>query len=188
MLSLAARKCKATTVARPGLHETWTPVKVAHLFGDVAPTLVEQIDTLSKAGTSGLPGLHAAQSHLTVLRTLAAYADEIAPTATDGIQSAEPIELIEVAARISDEASPTAQRHAFAEVRDLLVERNPGLALTPEQDLDARQRARARAGLPVLPGAAVVATSTGNHDDFPEDPANSDVSKLIDVEIVAIYW
>lgn len=44
-------------VARPGLHETWTPVKVAHLFGDVAPSLVEQIDTLSRAGTTGLDGL-----------------------------------------------------------------------------------------------------------------------------------
>lgn len=175
-------------VARPGIHQTWTPVKVAHLFGDIAPNLVEQIDTLSKAGTSGLPGLPAGQSHLTLLRALAAYADEIAPSATDGIQSAEAIELIEIAARISDEASPTAQRHAFAEMRGLLVERNPGLAPTPEQDLDARQKARERAGLPALSGGAAAATQTSADDDLPEDPANSDVAKMIDVEVVAIYW
>ena len=175
-------------VARPGLHETWTPVKVAHLFGDIAPTLVEQIDTLSKVGTSGLSGLPDRQSHLTLLRAIAAYADEIAPSATDGVQSAEAIELIEIAARISDEASPTAQRHAFAEVRDLLVERNPGLAPTPEQDLAARQSARERAGLPALPGGAVVAIAASTHDDLPEDSASSDVAKLIDVEVVAIYW
>lgn len=175
-------------VARPGLHESWTPVKVAHLFGDVAPTLVEQIDTLSKAGTAGLHGFPVGQSHLTILRALAAYADEIAPTATDGIRCAETIDLIEIAARISDEASPTAQRQAFAEVRDLLVERNPGLALTPEQDLNARQSAREAAGLPALPGGAVVATATSGQDDLPDDPAKSDVAKLIDVEVVAIYW
>lgn len=175
-------------VARTGLHQTWTPVKVAHLFGDVAPTLVEQIDTLSKAGTSGLPSLPAEQSRLTVLRALTVYADEIAPTNTDGIQSVRIIELIEVAARISDEASPTAQRHAFAEVRDLVLLRNPGLALTPEQDLDARQSARRHADLPILSGAAAVASATSNHDDFLKDSENADVSKLIDVEIVAIYW
>lgn len=175
-------------VARPGLHETWTPVKVAHLFGNVAPTLVEQIDTLSKTGTSGLSALPAGQSHLTLLGALANYADEIANTATDGIQAPETVELIEIAARISNEASPTAQRHAFAEVRDLLIERNPGLAPTPEQDLRARQSARERAGLPALPGGAVATTATSTHDDLPEDPASSDLAKLFDVEVVAIYW
>ncbi|QYJ04183.1 hypothetical protein KUV85_00440 [Nocardioides panacisoli] len=175
-------------VARPGLHETWTPVKVAHLFGDVAPTLVQQIDALSKAGTSGLPGLPAGQVHLALLRALAIYADEIAPAANDAIHSAETVELIEIAARVSNEASPTAQRQAFAEVRDLLVERNPGLAPTPAQDLDARRNAREHAGLPVMPGGADGATATSTHDDSPGGRANADAAKLIDVEVVAIYW
>lgn len=174
-------------VARPGLHESWTPVKVAHLFGDVAPTLVEQIDTLSKAGTTGLRELPVGQQHLAILRALAAYAAEVAPATTDGIRCVETTELIEIAAQISNEASPTDQRHAFAEVRDLLIERNPGLTLTPERDLNARQSARERAGLPALP-VGVAATATGAQDDLPEDPANTGVAKLIDVEIVAIYW
>lgn len=67
---------------------------------DIAPTLVEQIDTLSKVGTSGLSGIPAGQSHLTILRAIAAYADEIAPSGTDGVQPTELIELIDRSANL----------------------------------------------------------------------------------------
>src|SRR5699024_5959591 len=80
-------------VTRPGLHETWTPVKVAHLFGDIAPSLVEQIDTLSKAGASGLDRLPPGQSNLALVRALAAYADQIAPDGNHGRQSATTLQL-----------------------------------------------------------------------------------------------
>lgn len=175
-------------VARPGLHETWTPVKVAHLFGDIAPSLVEQIDTLSKAGTSGLDGLPSGQSHLALVRALAAYADQIANTGNPGLQPETVLELIEIAARVSNEASPSEQRQAFAEVRELIVGANPESAPTPEQDLDARRNARERAGLPVLPGGAAVVTAEGSPQTDADNPVDADVAKLIDVEVVAIYW
>jgi hypothetical protein len=175
-------------VARPGLHETWTPVKVAHLFGDVAPSLVEQIDTLSKAGTTGLDGLATGQSHLALVRALAAYADQIASMTKQDLRPSAAVELIEIAARASDEASPSAQRQAFAAVRELIVAGNPDSAPTPEQDLDARRIARQLAGLPVLPGGSVVATADSTHEHVADAPADTDVAKLIDVEVVAIYW
>jgi len=175
-------------VARPGLHETWTPVKVAHLFGDVAPSLVEQIDTLSKAGTTGLDGLGSGQTHLALVRALAAYADQIASMTNQGLRPSAAVELIEIAARTSDEASPSAQRQAFAAVRELIVSGNPDNAPTPEQDLDARRIARQLAGLPVLPGGSVVATADSTPEHVADAPPDTDVPKLIDVEIVAIYW
>ncbi len=175
-------------VARRGLHESWTPVKVAHLFGDVAPTLVEQIDALSKAGTSGLPGLSAGQPRLTLLSALAAYADEIATTPNSELHPARATELIEIATRVADESSPSAQRQAFAEVRDLLLSRNPERAINPEQDVAARRNARERAGLPALPNDASVATASSASDDASNDSASAGDAKLIDVEVVAIYW
>jgi len=175
-------------VARPGIHETWTPVKVAHLFGDVAPTLVQQIDALGKAGTSGLPGLPAGQPQLTLLRALAAYADEIAPTANGGLQPARTTELIEIAARVADESSPSAQRQAFAEVRDLLVDRIPGHAKDPEKDVASRQMARVHAGLAVFPSGASVTTARNEAEAIATDSASSGEAKLVDVEGVAIYW
>ena len=175
-------------VSRPGLHETWTPVKVAHLFGDVAPSLVEQIDTLSKAGTTGLDGLASGQSHLALVRALAAYADQIASMTNQDLRPTAAVELIEIAAQTSDEASPSAQRQAFAAVRELLVAGNPDNAPTPEQDLDARRIARQLAGLPVLPGGSVVATADSTPEHVAVTPTDTDVAKLIDVEIVAIYW
>lgn len=122
-------------VARPGLHETWTPVKVAHLFGDVAPSLVEQIDTLSRAGTTGLDGLASGQSHLALVRALAAYADQIASMTNQSLQPSAAVELIEIAARAVDEASPSVQRQAFAAVRELIVAENSDRALTPNKTL-----------------------------------------------------
>ncbi|MBD8078209.1 DUF6414 family protein [Cellulosimicrobium arenosum] len=175
-------------VARPGLHETWTPVKVAHLFGDVAPSLVEQIDTLSKAGTTGLDGLASGHSHPALVRALAAYADQIASMTNQGLRPSAAVELIEIAARASDEASPSAQRQAFAAVRELIVAGNPDSAPTPEQDLDARRIARQLAGLPVLPGGSIVATADSTPEHVADAPADTDVAKLIDVEVVAIYW
>jgi|APEBP8051072433_1049376.scaffolds.fasta_scaffold00577_6 hypothetical protein len=175
-------------VARPGLHETWTPVKVAHLFGDVAPSLVEQIDTLSRAGTTGLDGLASGQSHLALVRALAEYADQIASMTNQGLQPSAAVELIEIAARVFDEASPSAQRQAFAAVRELIVAENSDRALTPEQDLDARRIARERAGLPVLPGGSVVATADSTPERVADASADTVVAKLIDVEVVAIYW
>lgn len=175
-------------VARPGLHETWTPVKVAHLFGDVAPSLVEQIDTLSKAGTTGLDGLATGQSHLALVRALAAYADQIASMTKQDLRPSAAVELIEIAARASDEASPSAQRQAFAAVREIIVAGSPDSAPTPEQDLDARRIARQLAGLPVLPGGSVVATADSTPEHVADAPADTDVAKLIDVEVVAIYW
>ena len=175
-------------VARPGLHETWTPVKVAHLFGDVAPSLVEQIDTLSRAGTTGLDGLASGQSHLALVRARAEYADQIASMTNQGLQPSAAVELIEIAARVFDEASPSAQRQAFAAVRELIVAENSDRALTPEQDLDARRIARERAGLPVLPGGSVVATADSTPERVADASADTVVAKLIDVEVVAIYW
>lgn len=175
-------------VARPGLHETWTPVKVAHLFGEVAPSLVEQIDTLSKAGTTGLDGRATGKSHLALVQALAAYAGQIASMTNQDLGPSAAVELIEIAARASDEASPSAQRQAFAAVRELIVARNPDSPPTPEQDLDARRMARQLAGLPVLPGGPVVATANSTPEHVADAPADTDVAKLIDVEVVAIYW
>lgn len=175
-------------VARPGLHETWTPVKVAHLFGDVAPSLVQQINTLSNAGTSGLDGLPSGQSNLALVRALAAYADQIASEANQGLQPAAALEIFEIAARVSDEGSPSAQRQAFAEVRELVVGANPENGLTPEQDLHARRRARELAGLTVLPGGAAVLTADSPFELAIDDPPDTNSPRLIDVEVVAIYW
>lgn len=175
-------------VARPSIHATWTPVKVAHLFGDVAPNLVAQIDTLSKAGTTGIDRLPPEQSHLSLVRALAIYADQITSTTNENIRTATAAELIEIAARAPDEASPSAQRQAFAAVHQLIFARDPESAPTPEQDLDARRIAREQAGLPVLPSGPATLAAEGAPDEVPNVQTEADLAKLIDVEIVAIYW
>ncbi|MDS2171347.1 hypothetical protein Q7C18_01375 [Nesterenkonia sp. CL21] len=177
-------------LSRSGVHESWNPVKVAHLFGDVAPTLVEQIEAAGRVGTSGGSSLSVGQPQLALVRALAAYVDEIKSANSQSFEAPQVSELIAVAAEVSDEASPSEQRRAFADVRKLIDLQNPDLAMTPEQDRDARQRARAHAGLMTtfqgaVPNASSAAgggvADVATHEDFTD-------LKMVDVEVVAIYW
>ena len=72
-------------------------------------------------------------------------------------------------------------------MRELVVGASPENAPTPEQDLEARRNARERAGLPVLPGGATVASADSPPKPVSDD-TGADVPKLVDVEVVAIYW
>lgn len=177
-------------VSRTGVHDSWTPVKVAHLFEDVAPTLVEKIDAAGRMCTSGGPHLSEAKPQHAILRALASYVDEMKAMSIGAFEAPQIKDLIAVANEVADKSSPSAQKQAFASVRRLIDERNPQFDITPEQDLNARQRARADVGL-------VSAVQRAAHEEAPNESGesneadsggNSPGSKVVDVEVVAIYW
>lgn len=176
-------------IARPGLHVTWTPVKVAHLFSDIAPDLVKQIDDLGRNGTSPNHDLQSRdQAPPPLLTALATYAEDIsAATGTDS-NMVGLVELLEIVVRTSSESSPASQRQAFAEVRDLVAKRNPGIELHPTRDLEARRKARALAGLPIFPNDGTISAANSTSADTPEESTSGDPARLVDVEVVAIYW
>jgi hypothetical protein len=171
-------------ISRPGLHATWTPVKLADLFADLTPGLVDQINAASRGAFSGIPSTSQESSaELRLGNALRAYADalvsELGGKLTDEqtTKIAREIELLKLrASTVSD------QRSAFATVTDR-VAGDLGVAPTPDRALELREKARAAAGLSLFPGVASQLTTKPKHPD--SDPPEE---RLLDVDVIAIYW
>lgn len=175
-------------VSRSGLHRTWTPVKVAHLFEDVAPTLVDQIDAASRMGSAGATTAIVRDHRLSLLRALTKYVELVAERQSSELQRPTPDELMSVAAAVGADASLTAQRDAFRAVRDQLEHFNPELELDASTDLELRRSAREAAGLSTLPSLQASRGSSDGESPMQVADARREDARLIDVEVVAIYW
>lgn len=169
-------------VARDGIHASWTPVKLADLFSDVAPGLVDQINSIEFSGDvqtgSASPQGSALAIALTAYRQLLiGGADASEPHHADA-------QLAQIVLAHGDDLSATSQRAAFDAVRSRVLETLDIDPPSPEEDLDARQKSRESAGLPLFPAMALVAPSRTTGKASEADPQE----RLLDVEVVAIYW
>jgi hypothetical protein len=174
-------------VSRDGLQNTWTPVKLADLFSEVAPSLVDQINAASRAGLSGMSTSTTDNTQSEALgRALSIYKDKLLSASGSELSTAAEAELIvTIAERKAGATSPSRQRQAFAEVREILNRGSSELAVEGDADLRARQEARDEAGLPLFPSLDV--QPLGAQLSAPE-PSSEKGERLLDVEVVAIYW
>lgn len=173
-------------VSRSGLHGSWTPVKLADLFQSVTPDLVEKINSVGNVpfaavGTGSTENVNQARLG-TALRTYCdAVLADIGKQLTD--EQADAVDQLIVKLKLGA-ATVSGQRAAFGVLTDTLEElfgRRPEAA----RALVLRDEARQSAGLslfPSVPAAAVAAIPTRTTDD-PEDGP-----RLLDVDVVAIYW
>lgn len=173
-------------VARSGIHETWTPVKLADLFSDVAPDLMEQINAIEAPTADGaaLPAADAQQQALAL--ALARYKTALVDrAAAEWSADAEETfgRIVATAQRGSTTAS--AQRQAFDSVRTLVSERLGVLPMDAGEDLSARQSAREHTGLELFPSLVSTLSPSPAAPLKDPDPA---AERLLDVEIIAIYW
>lgn len=175
-------------LARDGLDDTWTPVKLADLFQDLAPGLVEQINAAGRApfgASQFVPPDAPAESQLG--RALRAYSRSILEVGgkklPKGKRETVEARIAELETRTS---SVSSQRAAFRAVRTLLEELS-GVDVDPTLDLQHRDAARTESGLPLFPTLrSEVATPA-----VPPAPTTAEVAdgpRLLDVEVVAIYW
>ncbi len=172
-------------VSRHGLHSTWTPVKLADLFRQMAPDLVSQINA---AGESALlpKGATRVSSHVPssgpteiALRTyVEALNTEFSPD-----QSLAPEELDSIIMAHSTAETAVERREAFGAVRLAALGPAPTTYPTPERDLELRENSRQAAGLSEFPW-----TESSRRNSSQSSPATLDKGRLIDVEVVAIYW
>lgn len=167
-------------VGRTGVQASWTPVKLADLFSQVAPDLVDQMSTLGSEGMAAVTAADSPRSEA-IRRALSFYVDELGEHYESEFIPLTTSELDDIVEANGDMASPAAQRQAFSAVRALLQEKNLGLSVGDTQDLQARQQARELAALSVIPGQEPAAVRT-------EQPATSADERLLDVEVIAIYW
>lgn len=173
-------------VSRDGLQKTWTPVKLADLFREVAPTLVDQINASSRA-MSGMstPATDDAHSE-TLSKALSFYKDKLLSASGSGLSTTAEKGLAAIIAELTAEAiSPSKQRQAFAKVRDFISDSIGGSTPEGDADLHARQEARKEAGLSFFPSLEVQPFAPTSRVPTSCDYGDK---RLLDVEVVAIYW
>lgn len=182
-----ARFTILSRVARDGLHDKWTPVKLADLFSEVAPDFVDQINAIrSPTAESGAQVTTQAQN-LALATALTHYRLAIAPH--DASWTSEQLrEFVVLTARVSAGATDaSAQREAFDLVRNQVVAQLGIEAPSPDHDLKARQDARSTADLELLPRNQGLLAPAGAPAPAVADGMGSP-GRILDTEVIAIYW
>lgn len=178
-------------ISKDGLHDSWTPVKLADLFQRLAPDLVNQINFAGKLPfmivPAAAPAPVAEQPSATRLRrALQTYATLCIEERGGGPLSEQQAMglsgAIDQAAGLSDTVS--GQRMAFQLVEDALW-RGADDAIDPARNLALRNTARVSAGLSLFPSL--------DRDEPKSQPPREwvepeDAPRILDVEVVAIYW
>lgn len=173
-------------VARQGLDDTWTPVKLADIFKDMAPGLVDQINEAGMVSfDSNREDAPITDDEVKMGGALLAYVDGLL---MEGDQALAPHERDEVALRIfelrAETSSATAQRDTFRKVHDAVC-RFVDLDVSPERDLELREAARSKAGVPLFDGTSL---EVARAKPPAADTKGGNTARLLDVEFIAIYW
>lgn len=182
-----ARFTMLCRVARDGLHDKWTPVKLADLFSEVAPDFVDQINAVRAPSANDAPAATAQGRNLALADALLHYKRALTP---DGmaVTEADSIALAQLVAQLSISANDaTSQRAAFDRVREFTLLRHGIQAPDADADLEARRDARGRAGLELFPTTTPPLTVTKKPMNTVA-PEEVDDGRILDTEVIAIYW
>jgi hypothetical protein len=172
-------------VARDGLHESWTPVKLADLFREAVPTLVDQINEASHTGVGGLTAASREVEDQALPLALNIYKHKLQEVGGIELDELESAQLALALEKVSSDAqSPAAQKVAFELVRKAVEDKAGTSIFNSNAHLAARKEARTAAGLETLPGVEQPSAGAST------EPIryNTADDRLLDVEIVAIYW
>jgi hypothetical protein len=174
-------------VSRDGLQKTWTPVKLADLFRGVAPSLVDQINASSRANISETRTSTTRDAHSEALgRALSIYRDKLLSASGSTLNETAEEELSAIIAELMAGAvSPSKQRQAFATVRDLIYTSVGESVPEGDVDLQLRQEARKEASMSLFPTLEVQPFASPSPALKSSDDEDE---RLLDVEVVAIYW
>lgn len=174
-------------VARNGIHDRWTPVKLADLFTDVAPGFVDQINAIKSPKAPSVASESSITTHQETMSTaLHVYRTELVKALGCEVDTENQQAFENLVSRLaSGQLSPAAQRIAFEEVRASTISLNNLVEVGADQDLLLRQHAREAAGLelfPVSTGLSITPSTTSSA------PPTKRTARMLDVEVIGIYW
>ncbi|ACV09889.1 hypothetical protein Jden_2254 [Jonesia denitrificans DSM 20603] len=182
-----ARFTMLCRVARDGLHDTWTPVKLADLFSEVAPDFVDHINAIRIPTAEDGFAATASSHNVALERALTQYRSTIAPVGTSW-SSEQQREFVALVERVSAGATDAvAQREAFDLVREQVVAQLGMEEPPPDDDLKARQEARSAKGLGLLPSSEELLVPTSAVSPVVADDMETS-GRILDTEVIAIYW
>ena len=172
-------------VSRGGLQRTWTPVKLADLFAALTPGLVDQLNEAALSPLLPKPRVRATDAReLRLGVALQLYASAMVSAAGTTLTDEQNARIEQRIYETSDRSwSASAQRSAFTAVADELRQ-VADIRVDPDIDLSLRERARILSGLPLFPSLEPKEAA----DSAPQLLSEGSVTRLLDVEVVAIYW
>lgn len=172
-------------ISRSGLQRSWTPVKLAELFSELVPDLIGQINAAGRA-TFVTPehGPTVNSNDVKLATALTIYA---ASLLSDAGQTLDDSATADLKAAINNlqirSGSASDQRTAFSSVAAFLRDETD-FEIDPDRDLELRNNSRVASGLSLFPALAVNNPRPSQAVASPEPEAE----RLLDVEVVAIYW
>jgi hypothetical protein len=173
-------------VSRPGLHSSWTPVKLADMFHDLVPDLVNQINAAGRIPPASTEtATNEGRNSAKLGKALELYVEAFLVATDRTLTPQERSELASEIATLSGRSgSASDQRSAFALTNDRLKELT-GAKVKSKRDLELREQARAASGLSLFPslGSNVLVASSADTAEPKVEPED-----LVDLEIIAIYW
>lgn len=172
-------------IARTGLQSSWTPIKLGDLFRVVAPDWDEQINAAASNPfnlTSG--GTTVNVNEINLADALNHYKTAIEQIADNGLLPEQDLLVSnEIGRLLPRAATVTGQRSAFQIIHDMMSA-HLQVEIDAEKDSEMRASAREASGLTLFPAMSNSTTTIGG------TAVTRDVSepRLLDVEVVAIYW
>lgn len=176
-------------LSKSGIQSDWNPIKLADIFQEFAPGLAEQIEAstrLAMLQSSEKRVENSAETNLVQLMVaLVRYKDILLATLPTPMSEENIEELDELISECKFNAGTAeGQRAAFAQVK-LMIESSANHEIDSATDLAAREQVRKAIKLPLFPDPSV--KGQGLVDVQPEVSVDKS-SRLLDVEVVAIYW
>ncbi|MDQ1229671.1 hypothetical protein QE379_001097 [Sphingomonas sp. SORGH_AS 879] len=176
-------------LSKAGLQTEWNPIKAADIFRDFVPDLAAQIEESSKmammASSENASKQSPDPSHSQLIFAIGKYKDILLSEIDDKITD---VVLESIDERISQIVfypdTAEGQRLAFAQVK-ALIEELTGQNVSPQIDFDARERSRKAMKLPFFPDISVSKAKEVTTIPVLLEPKKS---RMLDVEVVAIYW
>lgn len=172
-------------ISHSGLQDSWTPVKLADLFADVAPDLVEQINAAGRVpfgSASSQPNESAPDAKLAA--ALSHYADSLLRQIGKSLESDQKKAVAQCIGELKTRSATVSdQTSAFSLLTKHVLEVVGG-EIDAARALELRTAAREAVGLSLFPTASSLSQVT------PATPKakRGDEPLLLDVEFVAIYW
>jgi hypothetical protein len=173
-------------VARDGVHQAWTPVKLVDLFNMVTPEFGIHINSIGEINMAQpVAQLPQPNEQKELEKALKVFANKYLLLTGNTLPDVEENTAVFIGELMStaNAKSLTGRNEAFRELSTHL--KKSGLTLDPEQILELRKEARKETNFELFDKQNLPAPAS-----FPERIPEKDhiEHRLIDTEVIAIYW
>ena len=175
-------------ISKSGIQDGWNPIKLADIFKDFAPDLANQIEASSKMAmlkSLEQPAQDAIDPNsMRFMTALMRYRELLLCKIPSDLSEDQTREIDRLISELPVNAvTAEGQRSGFSLVKEV-IQSVTQQTISPDEDLQVREQVREELSLPLFP----ITTKPESDFDAQTLPLKANSSRLLDVEVVAIYW